>query len=494
MRVVTEEMAARAGGQDREQFFLSHRLRSSWGCGRGEEEEVARGGLHRHMAATESYVALYGEDVVEPGSSRGGAGEMQIWASGDETLKLFPLGHGKKHAVNLPFNKSDSEPVLEIVAIFALDNFVVLMKRNDNKTGTGFNVADMMIVSTEEKRFLFTKEKIFNLIDFMRNHMLDTTKHKNMIASFRQKTITLHQVTTEDVVVTTLDVEVDISVLSRGLLQYCKFAAWSHTYLAHPFQAMASNPGDHDVEVEHRVLCWRIGSWQRKEFKVKGRVNEIHLCLAIHQNTLMAAQRSILRTWNIETGELLKQSQLTPPIPILHSFPNTFLVTDGIGLHIQPQLELLVGVVTGHVENRAIYTVVVLDFDWHLVASVNVPLDKDLGQLELFLRGPRLVLLYNDNSYSTLDLETLGKDNHGLHSDGSQPLTARPFPLGSAHKSGRMVSHSTMALSSRQESVAAYIQSVSAYTFRLHENLSQFNIVICHLDDGVERVDAFNFV
>merc|ERR1711934_735251 len=92
---------------------------------------------------------------------------------------------------------------------------------------------DMMVASIKDHMILFTKEKAFDIQNFMRGFEQDSRVLKNTIASFRQTTITLHQVTREDVTVKILDVG---NVVGRGMLQYSKFFTWDETFLAHPFQ------------------------------------------------------------------------------------------------------------------------------------------------------------------------------------------------------------------------------------------------------------------
>merc|ERR1719481_1052683 len=170
------------------------------------------------------------------------------------------------------------------------------------------------------------------------------------------------------------------------------------------------------------------------------------LSLAVHHGKLYSAQATTLRVWDINTETLLKMTQLNLPIPVYPSFPNSFLFTDKIGLYLQPQLELVVGMVTGHLGNRAIYTIAIFDFDWKLVANFNIPPEKDLQNLELHLIGPRVIVLYNDNHYSVVDLEILDQKQQGIQPDvtGIQRGSVISFPLGSSQKKGRLVSQSLM--------------------------------------------------
>ena len=100
------------------------------------------------------------------------------------------------------------------------------------------------------------------------------------------------------------------------------------------------------------------------------------------------------------------------------SNPSSFLQTEGIGVYLQPQLGLVVGLVTSvsktHLgpEGRPVYIVLVFTLGWNLVGAMTVAEVKDLQQLDVFLVGPRLVLLYNDNSYSVVDLEILNRKHN----------------------------------------------------------------------------------
>ena len=243
-----------------------------------------------------------------------------------ETLKICHLRDQQTTVVEVPA----SSPPLDIIAAHVLDDFVVLV--NTCKAGAD---ADLLVFSIHPPKLLYTKEKLFNLHNFMRGHTMDTTRYENTVAAFRQKTISLYSITVEDVETRVLDVT---AAGLHGVLQYCKFLAVDSTYLAHPFQAMPGNIQDQDARVQHRVVCWHRGTWQQKEFVVQGRVQEIQLCLALHGGKLLAAQMDTFRQWDIETGALERETRLSLPIPVLPSFPNKFHLTEDIGLHIQPHL------------------------------------------------------------------------------------------------------------------------------------------------------------
>ena len=125
--------------------------------------------------------------------------------------------------------------------------------------------------------------------------------------------------------------------------------------------------------------------------------------------TCFALQVRTTRVWQIDSGELLSTATLTVSLSALFSYPNPlcnsnpsgFLQTDGIGVYLQPQLGLVVGFLTSHHRKRPVYFVAVFTLDWQLVGSMTVPEEKNLvAQLDVDLVGPRLILLYNNNSYS----------------------------------------------------------------------------------------------
>jgi hypothetical protein len=492
--VVPREVARRAGGDARAAYFLCHRLRRNWAEGRARETELARGGCHHHMAASAACAALYGTDSARAdpmmhyrrtGYEEAAARRESDDEVGPDTLKVCDLSvgaahWGQAHPVPLPENSL----LLDLGTTYVLDDYVVLLKQSEvsykedvpleaRRTEVYYQ-ADMMVVSVQAQRHLYTQEKALSLRDFMRGYMMDTVTFGNYIAAVRQLTITLHLVTEEAVVVTVLDVEPGL----QGLLQYCKFLAWDDSHLAHPFQAMPGDMREQDIVVEHRIYCWDRYTWRRQHFTVVGRVNDTQKCLALHGGKLFAAQTDTVRVWDLETGALLRSAQLSMPETGLLAH-TSFLFTEGIGLHLQPELELLVGVVTGHLGNRAVYTVVVFSLDWELVARVNIPTEKNLVKLKVHLLGPRVVAVYCDNSYSVLDLETLPT---------MPSLTALPtFPLGSALKHGALVSQRSMALSQRGT-------AEEVYTMNAFSSVSAVNIVISHCRDGTEHVQCFSFL
>ena len=358
---------------------------------------------------------------------------------------------------------------------------------------------DVMVVSIQDQKILFTKDRIFNIQDFMRGFQKVL---KKTIASFRQKTITLHQVTKEDVTVKVLDVG---DVVGRGMLQYSKFSASDETFLAHPFQSMGvanvhvGHPMMGDVNeamVEHKIFCWdEENDWSRKEFLVpQSRVNDIHYALAIHQGKLLALQKRTIRVWQIDSGELLSTSTLTDPLPAFSSYPNPaynsnpsgFLLTDGIGVYLQPQLGLVVGLLSSHHGKRPVYIIVVFNLDWHLIGSMTVPEEKDLSQLNVYLVGPRLVLLYNDNSYSVLDLKVFQRNP--IVGWNKFPSFLPSFPLGTAKKEGTLVSQRTLQTHLRNSSSEGF-DTVSSV-----KSVSDINIVLSHIDNRRRLIQSFSFL
>ena len=388
-------------------------------------------------------------------------------------------------------------------AHFVLDDFVVVMGRMSHAEMSKRSHIDMMVASIKDHRILFTKEKAFDIQNFMRGFEQDSQVFKNTIASFRQTTITLHQVTKDDVTVKILDVG---DVVGRGMLQYSKFFAWDETFVAHPFQSMGNGQlGMVDEMVEHLIFCWdQTDNWSRKEFRLpRSRVNDIHYALAIHQGKLFAIQGRTTRVWKIDSGELLSSATLTLPMPALASDPNlsfisnpsSFLQTEGIGVYLQPQLGLVVGLVTSvsktHLgpEGRPVYIVLVFTLDWNLVGSMTVPEVKDLQQLDVFLVAPRLVLLYNDNSYSVVDLEILNRKHNDWSRDFEDPVKLPVFPLGSAKKHGTLVSQRTLYTQLRDSE-----QHEGVYTVNCVNSVSDINVVVSHINRGRRFIQSFSFL
>ena len=488
----TRAMERMVEGEDdlraRNMYFLSHKLRENWGSGRvkemvlsSEEGSSVQLSSARDLQASTTCLAMVSAPPL-PSKANPRA------RAGRSTLRIALLATGVTK--ELPFD------CLAFQEHFVLDDFIVLLGKfgsEDRLPRPGDVMADVMVVSIKSSEVLMVKEEVFNVRDFMRALWKDTAVFKNTIASFRQKTITLHEVSEGDVVTRVLDVG---DVVGNGVLQYSKFMAWDNQHLAHPFQAMPSNMLD-DVRVEHIIFCWNQTDWQRKVFKMPlCRMNDIQQSVAVSQGRLLAVQSTVLRIWDIDTEQLVKTSHLELPIPVLSSFPNSFHLTEGIGVHLEPGLGLVLGLVTGHLGNRATYTIVIFNLDWQLVASMTIPEEKDLQMLQVFLTGPRLVVLYNDNSYSVVDLETLDREHHGIHWDGRTPLRVFPFPLGSAYKEGTQVSE-------RSIQYAHLIEGVSGntiYTNNHFDKVSEFNIVISHTKIDLEKgektrlVQAFSFI
>jgi len=484
----------------RNMYFLSHKLRENWGGGRMKEmvlasEEASSDtsqyqpvSANRGLQASATCLAQVSSPLVCDPEEVLASGQWPV-ASGQHSLRVTHLNTGV--AKEVAFNCHGFEEH------FVLDDFVVLLGRFSSlgrlpRPGEP-HLADVMVVSIKSSEVLMVKEAIFNIRDFMRALWKDTAVFKNTIASFRQKTITLHEVSEGDVVTRVLDVG---DVVGNGVLQYSKFMAWDNQHLAHPFQAMPGNMLD-DVRVEHIIFCWDQTNWQRKLFKMQlCRMNDIQQSLAVSQGRLLAVQATVLRIWDINTEQLVKTSQLELPIPVLSSFPNSFHLTEGIGMHLEPVLGLVMGVVTGHLGNRATYTLVIFNLDWQLMASMTIPEEKDLQMLQVFHIGPRLVVLYNDNSYSVVDLETLDREHHGVHWDGRTPLRVFPFPLGSAYKEGTQVSERSIQYAHMIEGVSGK----TIYTNNHFDKVSEFNIVISHTKIDLEKgektrlVQAFSFL
>ena len=117
--------------------------------------------------------------------------------------------------------------------------------------------------------------------------------------------------------------------------------------------------------------------------------------------------------------------------------------------------------------------------------------------------GPRVILLYSDNTYSCLDLETLEPEpeyrNVGIilkalqvdaQVEARSPLAV--FPLGSAVKQGQLVSRRTLAMNilpgdSQVEAVLA-----GMFAFRDFGDVSKLGLVISHIQDGADHVEAFS--
>ena len=497
----TEENAV---GTIRNTFFLCKALRRNWGSGLVKEKillDEKFSGIElgywaspcaRASAASVAVVCdSLNEEVLRPGNlSEPRPASLRIWELANDRLSSPEI-----HYKSLSYH-----------AHFVLDDFVVVMGRMKHAEMSSQSLIDMMVVSIQDQKNLFTKEKSFNIQNFMRGFEQDSRVLKNTIASFRQTTITLHQVTRDNVTVKILDVG---DVVGRGMLQYSKFFTWNEAFLAHPFQSMGTaNVRDmNDPLVEHVIFCWdQTDNWSRKEFRVPGsRINDIHYALALQEGKLYAVQGSTTRVWQIDSGEILSSATLTLPMAALASDPNlrfnsnpsSFLQTDGIGVYLQPQLGLVVGLVTSlrksQLGTRPIYLVLVFNLDWQLVGSMPVPEDKDLQQLDVYLVGPRLVLLYNDNSYSVVDLETLDRnemDGRELEVGLWGGSNVEAFPLGSAKKEGTLVSQRTLQSQLRNSDE----EEAGVYTVNCVNSVSDTNIVVSHINHGKRFVQAFSFL
>jgi len=485
----------------RNTFFLCQTLRKNWGSGVVKEKillDEKFSGLElgywaspcaRASAASVAVVCdSLNEEVLRPGN---------LSEPRPASLRIWELANDKLFSPEIRYNS------LSYHAHFVLDDFVVVMGRMNHAEMSSQSLIDMMVVSIQDQKILFTKEKSFNIQNFMRGFEQDSRVFKNTIASFRQTTITLHEVKRDNVTMKILDVG---DVVGRGLLQYSKFFAWDETFLAHPFQSMGTaNVRDlNDPLVEHVVFCWnQKDNCNRKEFRLPGSgINDIHYALALHEGKLFAIQGRTTRVWQIDSGDLLSTSNLTLPMTALASDPNlrfnsnpsSFLQTDGIGVYLQPQLGLVVGLVTSlqksQLGTRPIYLVLVFTLDWQLVGSMPVPENKDLQQLDVYLVGPRLVLLYNDNSYSVVDLETLNRDETTWREFGDPVQRLVAFPLGSAKKEGTLVSQRTL----HSQLCNSTEEQPGVYTVNCVNRISDTNIVVSHINQGKRFVQAFSFL
>ena len=494
----------------RNSYILCNALRKNWGSGLLKENILLdeKTGLELGYSASPCARTSASTVAVVCDSKNEAFWSGNLSEPTPATLRLWDLGTNSRASPEIHYNS------LSYHTHFVLDDFVVVMGRITQEISSRSQL-DLMVVSIQDHKILFTKEKTFNIQNFMRGFEQDSQILKNTIASFRQKTITLHQVTKDDVTVKVLDVG---DAVGRGMLQYSKFFAWDETFLAHPFQSMgmANEHVGHpllmrrgnEAMVEHKIFCWdEENNWSRKEFLVPlSRVNDIHDALAIHQGKLFALQNRTTRVWQIESGELLSTATLTDPLPIFSSYPNPafnsnprrgatrrtegFLLTDGIGVYLQPQLGLVVGLLSSHHGKRPVYIVVVFNLDWHLVGSMTVPEEKDLAELYVYLVGPRVVLLYNDNSYSVLDLESFQRNP--IVSWNKFPSFLPFFPLGTAKKEGSLVSQQTLQTHLRNSSTGLYPEGF--YTVNCVKSVSDINIVVSHVNKGRRLIQSFSFL
>jgi len=242
--------------------------------------------------------------------------------------------------------------------------------------------------------------------------------------------------------------------------------------------------------VEHKIYCWDQATWIPQLFRVKGRVNDIQQSLALHDGKLFAAQLSAVRIWDVESGALEKITMLEN----IHSPSGKFITTDKMGIYLHPATRTLVGVESntlhdGPYEWSAIpmYSIRVVNFEGETVAFLDVPREKDKHQMKIHLVGPRLVILYSDNSYSLVDLEV---ETSRPRDDPNERELLEVLPLGSAHKEGTLVSHRSMI------TCKDYLEP-DAYCIPYFTHVSQFNIVIAHsskLPVPTDYMHTFSFL
>ena len=120
---------------------------------------------------------------------------------------------------------------------------------------------------------------------------------------------------------------------------------------------------------------------------------------------------------------------------------------------------------------------------------MTVPEVKDLQQLDVFLVGPRLVLLYNDNSYSVVDLEILNRKHNDWSRDFEDPVKLPVFPLGSAQKHGTLVSQRTLYTQLRDSE-----KHEGVYTVNCVNSVSDINVVVSHINRGRRFIQSFSFL
>ena len=132
-------------------------------------------------------------------------------ADSDRSLRIYNVLTETEDCVNFP------NPSANITTAFVLDDYIVLLKDEVHAE------LGLVVVSLRDMEILYSREKLFNKRNFMRNYRVDTTHFKNVLTSFRMTTITLYSVTDDDVVGRTLDVG---GPGVHGVLQYCKYMAW----------------------------------------------------------------------------------------------------------------------------------------------------------------------------------------------------------------------------------------------------------------------------
>ena len=453
VRVVPPEVVKLCGANHRATFFLCHRLRRNWGSGGLRQVDIlkvparSRGGLGSFsanpsylMSSSSSFSAMWGEEA-----------SMNEGVRGQKNIKIIPNHNQDTTVVEVPLSSKSRD----IIALHVLEDFVVLLR--------GRAEADMLVFSIDNSKLLFIKEKLFNTNNFLRDHTMDTTKFENTLAAFRQYTISLYSVTVEDVETRVLGVLV---AGLHGRLHLSRFLAVDNTHLAHPCWAMVED-GLAVCGLEYKVFCWHRDTWQQKQFVLQGKSKLDNVRLALHRGKLLTAQTTTFRQWDIQTGALEIETRRSLTIP------NNLYITR-IGLHIQPHLGLLVGMVIGYHGNLRMIKVVVCNLAWEVVATRVVTQGKNLPLLELHLVGPRVILLYSDNSYSCLDLETLDREpddrttGPSLQAGAPSPLPV--FPLGSAR-----LPPGTSIL-------------------RDFGHVSQLGFVIGQLQGGVDHVQGFSTI
>ena len=179
------EMEENAVGAIRNTFFLCKALRTNWGSGLLKEKillDEKFSGLQlgywaspcaRASAASVAVVCdSLNEEVLRPGNlSEPQPASLRIWELAND--RSSPVIRYKS---------------LSYHAHFVLDDFVVVMGRMNHAEMNRQSHIDMMVVSIQDQKILFTKEKTFDIQNFMRGFEQDSRVLKNTVhPSVRQR-------------------------------------------------------------------------------------------------------------------------------------------------------------------------------------------------------------------------------------------------------------------------------------------------------------------